>query len=53
VLTFPPATSVIVGTSIRGTSTGRTVAPPLFETLAALGKQRALTRIAAARQALM
>ena len=31
---------------------GRTVAPPLFETLAALGKQRALARIAAARDAL-
>ena len=32
--------------------TGRTVAPPLFETLAALGKQRSLARIAAAREAL-
>jgi glutamyl-tRNA synthetase len=38
--------------AIRVAITGRTVAPPLFETLAALGKQRALARIAAARAAL-
>jgi glutamyl-tRNA synthetase len=38
--------------AIRVAVTGRTVAPPLFETLVALGKQRALARIAAARQAL-
>jgi glutamyl-tRNA synthetase len=38
--------------AIRVAITGRTVAPPLFETLAALGKQRSLERIAAAREAL-
>src|SRR6266545_169876 len=38
--------------AIRVAVTGRTVAPPLFETLAALGKQRSLARIAAARDAL-
>ena len=38
--------------AIRVAITGRTVAPPLFETLAALGKQRSLQRIAAARAAL-
>jgi glutamyl-tRNA synthetase len=38
--------------AIRVAITGRTVAPPLFETLAALGKQRSLERIAAARAAL-
>jgi glutamyl-tRNA synthetase len=31
---------------------GRTVAPPLFDMLVALGKQRCLTRIAAASAAL-
>jgi glutamyl-tRNA synthetase len=39
-------------TSIRVAVTGRTVAPPLFQTLEALGKQRSLARIAAAEQAL-
>ena len=38
--------------AIRVAITGRTVAPPLFETLAALGKERSLARIAAARAAL-
>jgi glutamyl-tRNA synthetase len=38
--------------AIRVAVTGRTVAPPLFETLAALGKDRSLARIAAARDAL-
>jgi glutamyl-tRNA synthetase len=38
--------------ALRVASTGRTVAPPLFETLAALGKERSLARIAAARDAL-
>jgi glutamyl-tRNA synthetase len=38
--------------ALRVAVTGRTVAPPLFETLSALGKQRALARIAAARDAL-
>jgi glutamyl-tRNA synthetase len=38
--------------ALRVAITGRTVAPPLFETLAALGKQRALARIAAARDVL-
>jgi glutamyl-tRNA synthetase len=38
--------------AIRVAITGRTVAPPLFETLAALGKQRSLERLAAARAAL-
>jgi len=38
--------------ALRVAVTGRTVAPPLFETLAALGKARALTRIVAARDAL-
>lgn len=38
--------------TIRVAISGRTVAPPLFETLAALGKQRSLDRIAAAIQAL-
>ncbi|HEX5691917.1 MAG TPA: glutamate--tRNA ligase, partial [Roseiflexaceae bacterium] len=36
--------------ALRVAVTGRTVAPPLFETLVALGKDRALARIAAARQ---
>jgi glutamyl-tRNA synthetase len=39
--------------AIRVAITGRTVAPPLFETLAALGKERSLSRIAAARDALV
>jgi glutamyl-tRNA synthetase len=39
--------------AIRVAITGRTVAPPLFETLAALGKERSLARIAAARDALI
>lgn len=34
--------------ALRVAVTGRTVAPPLFETLAALGKDRCLARIAAA-----
>jgi glutamyl-tRNA synthetase len=38
--------------ALRVAVTGRTVAPPLFQTLVALGKARALERIAAARQAL-
>jgi glutamyl-tRNA synthetase len=38
--------------AIRVAITGRTVAPPLFETLAALGKGRSLARINAARAAL-
>ena len=38
--------------ALRVAITGRTVAPPLFETLVALGKPRALVRIAAARDAL-
>jgi glutamyl-tRNA synthetase len=38
--------------AIRVAVTGRTVAPPLFETLAALGQERSLARIAAAGQAL-
>jgi glutamyl-tRNA synthetase len=38
--------------AIRVAVTGRAVAPPLFETLAALGKQRSLARLAAATQAL-
>jgi glutamyl-tRNA synthetase len=38
--------------ALRVAITGRTVAPPLFETMAALGKQRGLARIAAARDAL-
>lgn len=38
--------------AIRVAVTGRTVAPPLFETLAALGKQRSLQRVAAAAHAL-
>ena len=38
--------------TIRVAVTGRTVAPPLFETLAALGRDRSLARIAAAAQAL-
>jgi glutamyl-tRNA synthetase len=38
--------------AIRVAVTGRTVAPPLFETLAALGRERALARLAAARRAL-
>ncbi|MBK9710852.1 MAG: glutamate--tRNA ligase [Kouleothrix sp.] len=38
--------------AIRVAVTGRTVAPPLFETLVALGKERALARLLAARQAL-
>ena len=38
--------------AIRVAVTGRAVAPPLFETLAALGRERSLARIAAAAQAL-
>lgn len=38
--------------SIRVAVTGRTVAPPLFETLAALGRERSLGRIAAAAAAI-
>lgn len=38
--------------AIRVAVTGRAVAPPLFETLAALGRERALARIAAAARAL-
>jgi glutamyl-tRNA synthetase len=38
--------------AIRVASTGRTVAPPLFETLAALGRERSLHRIADAARAL-
>jgi glutamyl-tRNA synthetase len=38
--------------SIRVAITGRTVAPPLFETLAALGRERSLARIANAVAAL-
>src|SRR6266508_3486046 len=38
--------------TVRVAVTGRTVAPPLFETLAALGKERSLARIAAAKAAL-
>lgn len=38
--------------AIRVAVTGRTVAPPLFETLAALGKSRTLERIAVAERAL-
>jgi glutamyl-tRNA synthetase len=38
--------------AIRVAVSGRSVAPPLFEMLVALGKQRALTRIAAAAAAL-
>jgi glutamyl-tRNA synthetase len=38
--------------AIRVAITGRSVAPPLFETLAALGKDRSLARIAAAIAAL-
>jgi glutamyl-tRNA synthetase len=38
--------------AIRVAVTGRTVAPPLFETLAALGRDRSLARLAAAAQAL-
>jgi glutamyl-tRNA synthetase len=38
--------------TVRVAVTGRTVAPPLFETLAALGKDRSLARIAAARATL-
>jgi glutamyl-tRNA synthetase len=38
--------------ALRVAGTGRTVAPPLFETLAALGRERTLTRIANAIQAL-
>ncbi len=37
---------------IRVAITGRTVAPPLFETLAALGRQRSLERIHAAAETL-
>jgi glutamyl-tRNA synthetase len=33
---------------IRVATTGRTAAPPLFETMAVLGKERCLERIAAA-----
>ena len=38
--------------AIRVAVTGRTVAPPLFETLAALGRERTLARLDAAAQAL-
>lgn len=38
--------------AVRVAVTGRTVAPPLFETLVALGKDRSLARIAAAQAAL-
>jgi glutamyl-tRNA synthetase len=38
--------------AIRVAVTGRTVAPPLFETLAALGRERSLERLQAARAAL-
>lgn len=38
--------------AIRVAATGRTVAPPLFETLVALGRERALARLAAAAAAL-
>lgn len=38
--------------AIRVAVTGRTVAPPLFDTLAALGRERSLARIAAAAAAL-
>lgn len=38
--------------AVRVAVTGRAVAPPLFETLAALGRERALARIAAAGAAL-
>jgi glutamyl-tRNA synthetase len=37
--------------TLRVAGTGRTVAPPLFETLAALGRERTLSRIAAAIKA--
>ncbi len=39
--------------AIRVAITGRKVAPPLFETLASLGKERSVARIAAAKQSLM
>jgi glutamyl-tRNA synthetase len=38
--------------AIRVAVTGRSVAPPLFETLAALGRERSLARLDAAAQAL-
>jgi glutamyl-tRNA synthetase len=38
--------------TIRVATTGRGVAPPLFETLTALGRERALSRIVSAAQAL-
>ncbi len=38
--------------TIRVATTGRGVAPPLFETLTALGRERSLARIASAAQAL-
>ena len=38
--------------AIRVATTGRSVAPPLFETLAALGQERTLARLTAASQAL-
>lgn len=38
--------------AIRVAITGRTVAPPLFDTLVALGRERSLQRIAAARDVL-
>jgi glutamyl-tRNA synthetase len=37
---------------VRVAVTGRTIAPPLFETLAALGRERTLSRVAAAHAAL-
>jgi glutamyl-tRNA synthetase len=39
--------------AIRVAITGRKVAPPLFETLASLGKERSVARIAAAKQSLV
>jgi glutamyl-tRNA synthetase len=38
--------------AIRVAITGRTVAPPLFDTLTGLGRERSLARIEAARQTL-
>lgn len=38
--------------TLRVAATGRSVAPPLFETLAALGRERTLARVAAAVQSL-
>ena len=44
--------SEVNGAAIRVAVTGRTVGPPLYESLELLGKERALTRIEAAREAL-